>query len=663
MTLSVAPNSSQRIPQPVRPASGFASKARKLSEEHRREIVEGSDIPDELVDGRYFSVTAAESRALGFSGNQARDGWVVELLSPGGELSYQLKPDTPRVDKGKPVKYETRAGHDIVIDVHPRNHKCLISNPKTPIWITEGTKKADCLAGRGQLAIALSGVWNWGKKRKRGGAKYGRPELLPDWDVVPLEGRTAYVVFDADYREKQNVALALLRLCERLTERGALVYVISLPGPDKGVDDYLVAGGTLETLQAAAVPFRSTDLIPYAAKPDKRIWGVVGSILEAMRTDEWTQRGAATSHSLLRALLELALVGGRYDREADAVELVMGTRELRQCAAIGSPNTLSRHTALLGERGYLESTSGDRHTGKANHYLLKLSKGVPLIERGGEVSTYSITGTQTDNLVPHFRWPAPPAPEDKPFAETASVHEPMKALGKLAELALSLLTTWGGKATLRDLSGATGMNHTAKMREKLSDLLEAGVIGMDPRGKHRAEVWLVDGWERRVLERQEDGGELARARRQAKKHRENRLAYATDGDRPADKAPGEADMQGPEYTAEVLEKHKARWRAEEAQQAAVELERAETFLLEVLSREKVMERGYIRYGLLLEMWKEDHGGTDWHFRRAMSSLKLTVRRHDEYPDELFVYRPEPAPQQAEPSGLEPRLATENTLGA
>src|SRR5215217_7304844 len=190
MTLSVAPNSSQRIPQPVRPASGFASKARKLSEEHRREIVEGSDIPDELVDGRYFSVTAAESRALGFSGNQARDGWVVELLSPGGELSYQLKPDTPRVDKGKPVKYETRAGHDIVIDVHPRNHKCLISNPKTPIWITEGTKKADCLAGRGQLAIALSGVWNWGKKRKRGAQSTEDQNYCPTgtwylWRVAP----------------------------------------------------------------------------------------------------------------------------------------------------------------------------------------------------------------------------------------------------------------------------------------------------------------------------------------------------------------------------------------------------------------------------------------------------------------------------------------------
>jgi hypothetical protein len=94
----------------------------QLSPKHRREIVEGSGVSPELVEGRYFTAAAEQARGLGFSDKQARDGWAVELVSPTGEVSYQLKPDTPRVLMGKPVKYETRAGHDIVIDVHPRNH-------------------------------------------------------------------------------------------------------------------------------------------------------------------------------------------------------------------------------------------------------------------------------------------------------------------------------------------------------------------------------------------------------------------------------------------------------------------------------------------------------------------------------------------------------------
>ena len=133
-----------------------------------------------------------------------------------------------------------------------------------------------------------------------------------------------HICFDADYRDKQNVALAMLRLAERLTERGAHVYIMNIPGPEKGLDDYLVAGGDLGSLEEAARPFTASDLIRYAAKPDKRIWSTVARIGDAMRTDDW--RGAATTHSLLRALLELALLGGHYDRNTEAVEVMIGTR-------------------------------------------------------------------------------------------------------------------------------------------------------------------------------------------------------------------------------------------------------------------------------------------------------------------------------------------------
>jgi Domain of unknown function (DUF3854) len=206
------------------------------SEEHRREIVEGSGVHPSRVEGRYFTVTAEEARSLGFSKQQARAGWVVELVSPTGDVFHQLKPDHPRVDKKanqiKPIKYETPAGHSPHIGVH-RSDLRRLQDVSVDLWVVEGAKKADCAASRGRLTITLTGVWNWGKKRKRGGAKCGRPELLPDWDFIPLEGRKVYIAFDADYREKRSVALAKMRLAERLTERGAHVYIIDLPGPDE----------------------------------------------------------------------------------------------------------------------------------------------------------------------------------------------------------------------------------------------------------------------------------------------------------------------------------------------------------------------------------------------------------------------------------------------
>ena len=228
--LMMAPDN---VPRP----NAIAPPGKPLAEEHRREIVEGSGVDPSRVEGRYFSVTAEEARALGFSKQQARAGWVVELFSPTEEVFHQLKPDQPRVDKKanqiKPIKYETPAGHSPHIGVH-RSDLRRLQDVSVDLWVVEGAKKADCAGSRGRLTITLTGVWNWGKKRKKcGGVKYGRPELLPDWHFIPLEGRKVYIAFDADYREKRSVALAMKGLADRLTERGARVYIIDLPGPDE----------------------------------------------------------------------------------------------------------------------------------------------------------------------------------------------------------------------------------------------------------------------------------------------------------------------------------------------------------------------------------------------------------------------------------------------
>lgn len=563
----------------------------QLIEKHSRELYEGSGIAEGVASKRgYKSISEKEARLVGYSEEQAGAGLLIPFYSPTGEISYQLKRDNPRTDKrGKPIKYETRSGHDITLDVHPDNYPRLLEGNE-PFIVTEGIKKADSAATAGRLTLGLGGTWMWGKKRVRGGAKYGKPELLWDWDVIPLEGRAVYICFDADYREKQGVALAMLRLAERLTERGARVYIMNLPGPEKGLDDYLVGGGSLDELERDARPFTPSDLIRYAIKPDKRIQEGVGRLARAMDGDEWAGWDS-TSNSLLRTFLELALLGGRYNKDDDSAEVMMGARELRGYAAIGSYSTLMKHTAKLEERGYITKEVGDRKTGKANRYILKFAKGVTVIEEGEGNST---PVTPLENFAPHLRWPGPthatvngderdsklPKATDKPEnllehrPTLASIYhgvdgeapprpkgqaEPEVAMGKTVEMALHLLLSWGGDGPLRDLSETTGVNDTSKLRKKLE---AAGqVFEIDPKGKHGARVRLSEDWQRRLDERRESAGEFRRSRQQAIKNRQAREMFRKPDDEPVACDP-QPELMGPERFADV--KARADERAREA---------------------------------------------------------------------------------------------------
>jgi len=232
-----------------------------LSDEHYTEVVEGSGVAPELLEGRYRTVTAKEAQALGFSERQARDGLLITLCSPKGERSYVLKPYKPRTEvkkngKQKFHKYEQEGSFRSVVDVHPSMRWRLLSSDE-PMYVTEGAKEADCLASRDRLAVDLAGVGRSGRDRR---------ELLPDWDDVPLEGRRVYIAFDADFQKRRKVARASVRLAERLTGRGARVYIIWLPGPENGIDDFIVAGGDLEWLEENATPYQARDFAPYLAK-------------------------------------------------------------------------------------------------------------------------------------------------------------------------------------------------------------------------------------------------------------------------------------------------------------------------------------------------------------------------------------------------------------
>ena len=217
-----------------------------------------SGISDEVIKERgYESVLGKKQLAdLGFSSVQQR---VPGLLIPqwgvdGKETGYQYRTDNPRTNsKQKAIKYENPAGSSIRLDCPPRCWERL-GDPSIPLWITEGSKKADALASHGVCAVSLTGVWGFKGKNKVGGTTF-----LADWDYIALKGRQSNLAFDSDIVEKPQVRQALQRLSQHLTNKQSKLLVIHLPNGSNGkvgVDDYLADGHTLDDLKTLSEPYQ-----------------------------------------------------------------------------------------------------------------------------------------------------------------------------------------------------------------------------------------------------------------------------------------------------------------------------------------------------------------------------------------------------------------------
>ena len=218
---------------------------------------DGSAISDDVIAARgYSTVTDPKDLLdLGFATAQRRvPGLLLPLHATNGSVAlYIYRPDNPRTltdqaGRHRTLKYEAPKGCGTRLDCPPVCQP-MLADPSTPLWITEGQKKGDCLASHGLCALVLLGVWNW---RGRGGT--GGTTFLADWDYVGLDGRDVRIVFDSDVMVKASVRKALDRLMDHLERRGASVTSVYLPnapdGTKVGVDDYLAAGHTIQELDA-----------------------------------------------------------------------------------------------------------------------------------------------------------------------------------------------------------------------------------------------------------------------------------------------------------------------------------------------------------------------------------------------------------------------------
>ncbi|MEY4808231.1 MAG: hypothetical protein RLZZ206_2620, partial [Cyanobacteriota bacterium] len=160
----------------------------------------------------------------------------------------------------------------------------VATEPRLPVVVTEGGKKAAALLSAGVPAVALPGVDNGAKRtgdKSADGRRTGPVELLPDLAALPWSKRRAWVLFDwsDSERGRRDVARAARRLGRHLRTAGAAVVEVGIcPGPHKGADDHLAAGGTWEQLAAALGPISSEPELPRIRRPD--VIAPAGQLLE-----------------------------------------------------------------------------------------------------------------------------------------------------------------------------------------------------------------------------------------------------------------------------------------------------------------------------------------------------------------------------------------------
>jgi hypothetical protein len=233
-----------------------------LSKTHEKTLLLGG-LTAEVIEARGYETIEDKGRLkeLGFVKVQRRaPGLLIPHYDPAGVRSgYQFRPNDPRLDeKEKPVKYENPSGSRTKLDVPP-GARADLQNAAVPLWVTEGSKKADAAVAAGLCCVSLQGV-----------SAYD----VPEWDSIPLTGRSVYVCFDNDLMTKATVQVALEGLTAFLRARGARVQWIILPeeydvtdsSPIKvGLDDWLVQHGgeahrLLELAQTARPNIRTNDI-------------------------------------------------------------------------------------------------------------------------------------------------------------------------------------------------------------------------------------------------------------------------------------------------------------------------------------------------------------------------------------------------------------------
>ncbi|MDQ3767841.1 MAG: DUF3854 domain-containing protein [Actinomycetota bacterium] len=599
----------------------------------------------------YQTVRSCAELPAEFKGYQRRRGLLVPMHSPDGEtVGYQLRSDKPR--KGGP-KYETPGGISPVVDVHPRMLKEVRSGDG-PLLITEGAKTGDAATSRGIHTVVLAGVWMWCVPK----AKPYR--LKPCFDHFRLEGREVFVAFDSDCMSKGSVQDALAALVAALQDRGAVVKVIYLPnapdGSKQGVDDYLVAGGTIREMFMLAREFEPADIGEIRLSRDDKLRAAVGYLWRRWREDNWMefvgagdkgnwQRGH-TARDAMEALIGLAGRNGKLDSSGLVVEV--GLRRLSRLAAKTAPSVgaAMKHLEADGQIEILPATD----KAKPRRYRLLVPSAALYSMEGGiagdgssEESEPRCKGLRYPSA-PRLRYSSPARlgrlvrrvegatgrtvteavgenifvpPDYRPYA---------KRLGPHRCAVLDALEAAGGEMHLKDLCEALHRKRPWDVRRRILKPLEkAGIIECEGDVIRLATEWLTS-----LDARREEDGEIEQAEKQVKKHRTDGERYRMHLERKKHGTPKASD-EAVRRAQDLRERRLREIREEEERDRAPTPSAVEALVLRILG-----QHDRVRMGLLCGIAMDE--GLRWRdVPPAVRRMGYHVERLPEYDNAEFVF--------------------------
>ncbi len=617
----------------------------RLSEAHQNMLFEESGISEEVVRERgYYTARRRSEVPDVFKDYQRKPGLVVPMFSPdGATVGYQLRPDKPR--KNGP-KYETPGGISPIVDVHPRMLEEVRSGDG-PILITEGAKTGDAPTSQRIPTMVLAGVWMWCVPKVK---PY---RLKPCFDHIRLKGREVFVAFDSDCMSKTGVQDALAALVAALEARGAVVKVIYLPdapdGSKQGVDDYLVAGGTIKEMFMLARKFEPADIGSIRMSRDAKLRALVGDLRARWWDEEWKGRGGHSERDLALKLIEAATRSGQAHPDGIRVAVSWG---VLQVGAKVSRRTLAKALARLEERGfcYRDESRGGEKTGA---FVLR-AKVDQYGERGqgearelGERAPGGLPSRAP--VVPRLRWSQPKFTPKRGFvrgtrrvrdSKPPEPRERIERLGKIRGAIVDALEASGGTLTLRELCEVLHRKRgrdlvrrktTPKGRDGALVMLEdAGILVVEDDVVKLAEEWRAKLGTARKLGGELEADELAETRRRIKSR-----AYRERDKDPVSK-PSAAGLAAVKRSQERRAEHIAEHEEHQEKARAADLE-AKRFAKRFV-HDRLRSLGRIRLGLLQEILR-DVGGVPAYALPAAKSLGCTVERLPEYGNREFVLAP------------------------
>jgi hypothetical protein len=564
---------------------------------------------------------------------------LVPTYSPDGKTrGYQLKPNKPiRRKNGSAPKYETPAGSGITLDVNPLMLE-EVRHGDSDLWATEGCKKVDSLASRGEPAVGFIGVWNMAVPKTKGTVP------LSCWQHVRLRGRRVIIVFDADAQTNPDVQEALRRAVTMLEGLGAVVLVVYLPavnGDGKaGVDDYLAAGGTVAELRLMAGPYRPVDVGAERMSREERLRAAVEDLERRWWAEEWKGRGGHTDRDIALKLIEVAARCGKIHADGLRVRVSWGVLQVEAKVA---RRTLSKAIARLEERGFMYRDNKGRKPDKTGAFVLRAN--VDQYGREAPQATQGLRACDPGGLplrglpdIPRLRWSRPKyTPRRGLISGTRRVRnskplpprDRIERLGKIRGAVVDALEASAGALSLQDLAELLHRSRPRDLRRRVLPMLEdAGIIAAEG-----DTVRLTADWSEHLDDARRTGGELEadelaeRRRKMASRAYHNR--HETSVSRPST-----AGLKAIKRSHE----HRRAGLAAIAERAAAAAKTEELRKAEVFVQGRLQELGRIRLELLQDI-AHDENIDPWTIPQAIEALGCRVERLPEFGNRRFVFPP------------------------